>query len=212
VLLYAPAFAVVFYKRCGFRVTASLIAWCAIIQVVLGAPFLLHSPISYVSKSFEFSRVFFYKWTVNFKFLSEEVFLSPHLSKSLLLLTLLAWIFVMQRYLRVPDNAFTAYHCVSLCFTCNFIGVVFSRTLHYQFYSWYFFSIPALCVFASFPRPSVLGISIPFVEIAILSAIELAFNTYPATAASSLVLQLAHAVLLYALLKQNSFRNNYRKK
>jgi alpha-1,3-mannosyltransferase len=199
VLLYAPAFAVVFYKRSGVNVTVSLIAWCAVLQVVLGAPFLLHSPISYISKSFEISRVFYYKWTVNFKFLEEETFLSPFLSRSLLLLTLLMWGFTVQRYLRIPAKAFTPVHCVSICFTCNFIGVVFSRTLHYQFYSWYFFSIPALCVFASLPRPKIFNVPIPLFEAAISAAIEYAFNVYPATATSSLVLQAAHVALLLRL-------------
>jgi alpha-1,3-mannosyltransferase len=204
--LYAPAFAVVFYKRCGLNVTALLIAWCAIIQGVLGAPFLLHSPISYISRSFEFSRVFYYKWTVNFKFLTEEVFLSPLLALFLLFLTLLSWGLIVQRYLRISAKAFTAMHCVSLCFTCNFIGVVFSRTLHYQFYSWYFFSIPALSVAASFPRPSILSIRIPIVEAVISAAIEYAFNVYPATATSSLVLLSAHFALLFGLLRPSSWR------
>lgn len=42
-------------------------------QVVLGLPFLLTYPWSYVSKAFEFSRVFQHVWTVNLKFLPPEV-------------------------------------------------------------------------------------------------------------------------------------------
>jgi alpha-1,3-mannosyltransferase len=201
VLLFAPAFAVVFYKRCGLSFTFALIAWCGIIQLTLGAPFLLYAPINYVSKSFELSRVFFYKWTVNFKFLSEEAFLSPQLSLFLLLLTLAAWTFVVHRYLKVPDKAFDIEHCVRLCFTCNFVGVVFARTLHYQFYSWYFFSIPALCYFAEMPRPlRIFNLPLPVLETAILVAIEYAFNTYPASPTSSLMLQCAHGFLLITLL------------
>jgi alpha-1,3-mannosyltransferase len=179
-----------------------LIGWCGIIQVALGAPFLLHAPINYVSKSFELSRVFFYKWTVNFKFLSEEAFLSPQLSWILLLLTLIAWSYVVYRILKVPVNAFTPNHCINLCFSCNFIGVAFARTLHYQFYSWYFFSIPALCIFAALPRPRILNVPLPFLEAATLAAIEYAFNIYPATPLSSLVLQAGHAILLCGLFKQ----------
>jgi alpha-1,3-mannosyltransferase len=40
---------------------------CALPQLVLGAPFLLTFPVSYLRKAFELDRVFFYKWTVNFK-------------------------------------------------------------------------------------------------------------------------------------------------
>jgi Gpi18-like mannosyltransferase len=40
---------------------------CAAVQLVLGAPFLLSFPESYIRKAFEFDRVFFYKWTVNWK-------------------------------------------------------------------------------------------------------------------------------------------------
>lgn len=201
VLLYAPAFGITFYKHCGFRLTVALVAWCGIIQLALGAPFLLHAPINYISKSFEFSRVFFYKWTVNLKFLSEDVFLSQHLSHLLLLCTVLAWSFVAYRILKVPVKAFTTRHCVNLCFTCNFIGVVFARTLHYQFYSWYFFSIPALCVFADFTHIRVLSVPLPLLEVLVVASIEFAFNVYPATSSSSLILQMAHIILLLGLLK-----------
>lgn len=40
---------------------------CAGPQLLLGAPFLLSYPISYLRKAFELDRVFFYKWTVNWK-------------------------------------------------------------------------------------------------------------------------------------------------
>ncbi|RYG53169.1 hypothetical protein EON66_08930, partial [archaeon] len=46
------------------------------VQAVLGAPFLTTFPASYLSKAFELSRVFDYKWTVNWKFLPQHVFVS----------------------------------------------------------------------------------------------------------------------------------------
>jgi alpha-1,3-mannosyltransferase len=70
---------------------------------------------------------------------------------------------------------------VSTLFVSNFIGIVFARTLHYQFYSWYFHTVPYL-LWGVTKLPT-------FVCIAVVCAIEFAFNVYPATAVSSLVLQ-----------------------
>ena len=44
------------------------------LQGALAAPFLAVAPASYVSKAFELSRVFLYRWTVNLRFLPEAVF------------------------------------------------------------------------------------------------------------------------------------------
>ena len=45
-------------------------------QVILGLPFLTTYPMSYITRSFDMSRVFLYKWTVIWKFLPEYIFLS----------------------------------------------------------------------------------------------------------------------------------------
>ena len=71
-------------QRFGVWRTIPRLLLMVLIQVVLGAPFLYSFPRSYLSGAFEFSRAFFYVWTVNLKFLSEEVFLSKELAKGLL--------------------------------------------------------------------------------------------------------------------------------
>ncbi|KAL3782027.1 hypothetical protein HJC23_003690 [Cyclotella cryptica] len=45
-------------------------------NIVLGWPFLSTYPVSYIKEAVEFDRVFFFKWTVNWKFLPEELFVS----------------------------------------------------------------------------------------------------------------------------------------
>lgn len=48
-----------------------------IVQLLLGLPFLAANASGYLSRAYEFGRVFTYKWTVNFKFLPYEVSSSP---------------------------------------------------------------------------------------------------------------------------------------
>ena len=57
-------------------------------QLLLGLPFLTTFPFEYLKSSFDLGRVFTFKWTVNFKFLSEEVFVSKLLSIALLRATI----------------------------------------------------------------------------------------------------------------------------
>lgn len=86
-LLYAPGVLAIYLLNLGYLGAIENIAICGIVQLVLGYPFLSTYPVEYISKAFELSRVFFYKWTVNFKFLPEDVFLDKRLSILLLALT-----------------------------------------------------------------------------------------------------------------------------
>jgi hypothetical protein len=79
------------------------------------------------------------------------------------------------------QRTLSPHFVISSVLVSNFIGVAFARTLHYQFYCWYFHSLPYI-LWACTSLPTV-------VSIAIMVAIEIAFNVYPATWWSSLVLQ-----------------------
>ena len=50
------------------EVAAGRLLRLVVAQLVIGAEFLASHPRSYVSKAFEFTRAFFYRWTVNWKF------------------------------------------------------------------------------------------------------------------------------------------------
>lgn len=63
---------------------------CAGLQLLLGAPFLLTYPWEYISRSFDLGRVFFFIWTVNWKFIPESVFVSKPFALVLLGLTVLS--------------------------------------------------------------------------------------------------------------------------
>ena len=40
-----------------------------------------------------------------------------------------------------------------MLFTSNLVGMVFARSLHYQFYVWYFYSLPFLLWTTPLPVP-----------------------------------------------------------
>lgn len=275
VLLFAPAILLLYIVNLGFIKTAIQLAVCAIVQLMLGAPFLLSHPIEYVKGSFDLGRIFEHKWTVNYRFLPREIFENPHFHLLLLCihLTLLCVFFkpsytFIQSYFRLrnlqiqlqpqidaknaevkknkgkipklrkkeQDNELTeeqqkflnkfektmkkstgqsevdappppppkpeetqkyeiffdkAVQLVLLpIFLSNFIGIVCARSLHYQFYIWYFHSLPYLVWYTDF------NTSLKFL---LLGCIEYAWNTYPSTDLSSALLHGCHIILLVGI-------------
>ena len=77
-----------------------------------------------------------------------------------------------------------------ILFTSNLIGILFARSLHYQFYSWYALQIPFLAWKTPYPIP---------VKLAISAAIEYAWNVFPSTRLSSGILLGANVALLGGL-------------
>ena len=54
------------------------------VQILLASPFLSHDKWAYLNSAFDLKRVFMYKWTVNWRFLSEDTFLSHYWAAGLL--------------------------------------------------------------------------------------------------------------------------------
>ncbi|RPD66293.1 glycosyltransferase family 58 protein [Lentinus tigrinus ALCF2SS1-7] len=210
VLLYIPGLLVILFKRRGLVSTLVHMLALAATQIFIGLPFLMEFPKSYLKYSYEFSRVFLFKWTVNWRFLGEELFLSPAWAKGLLvghittlaLFGLFKWCRsdggvwnVLERGLRQPLRApsaasLTADYVVTVLFTSNLIGIVFARSLHYQFYSWYAMQLPFLAWRTKYPIA---------LRIALLLTIEYAWNVYPSTNFSSGVLVAANTALLLGI-------------
>ena len=80
-------------------------------------------------------------------------------------------------------------------FMCNFIGVMFARSLHYQFYVWYYHTLHYLAWSTPFP--------VKF-RLLLLGVIEMCWNTFPSTSLSSLALHVSHLVLLAGLVSHVS--------
>eukprot|EP00515_Schizochytrium_aggregatum_P017303 CAMPEP_0202099594 /NCGR_PEP_ID=MMETSP0965-20130614/2614_1 /ASSEMBLY_ACC=CAM_ASM_000507 /TAXON_ID=4773 /ORGANISM="Schizochytrium aggregatum, Strain ATCC28209" /LENGTH=133 /DNA_ID=CAMNT_0048668171 /DNA_START=81 /DNA_END=481 /DNA_ORIENTATION=- len=81
-------------------------------------------------------------------------------------------------------------HALLTMFSSNFIGIVFARSIHYQFYVWYFHSLGYLAYRARFPV---------LLSLAVLLGIEYCYNVFPATPATSAALQCCHILLLASL-------------
>lgn len=115
-----------------------------------------------------------------------------------------------KKTMRKPENEENIHYNINFdvlsqlfilpMFIINFIGVVCARSLHYQFYSWYFHSLPYLLWSTNFTV---------IVRFLILALIELCWNTYPSTNFSSFLLHICHLSVVYGVYKKISleFKN-----
>jgi len=88
------------------------------------------------------------------------------------------------------NKALSPEHILTVLFTSNFIGIVFSRTLHYQFYTWYYHTLPFLLWQSSIPSVG---------KLAMWAVIEVVWNIYPSNSISSLILFLCHMIVLLSV-------------
>jgi len=261
ILLYAPALLLFYLTNLGLKGTIKQLLICGAFQLALGAPFLLTYPVEYLKGSFDLGRVFEHKWTVNYRFLSREIFENKAFHLGLLGLHLLLLGFFLrpafryfQNYARLrqlqrqlqpqidfenkqnkvkpktieeqltedqeqflksfeknlqkmhgkepekvtksPESEKKNYSvhfdkatqlALLPLFFCNFIGIVCARSLHYQFYVWYFHSLPYLVWSTPFATN---------LRFLLLLLIEYCWNTYPSTNVSSALLHGLHLILL----------------
>lgn len=214
VLLYAPPLFLLMLKGMSIKGLLSALLGAALLQILLGLPFLLSHPLGYISRAFNLGRVFIHFWSVNFKFVPDDVFVSKEFASALLVLHLTFLVmFAHYRWSkyeggllhllhsRLYDAASRSFsgsrstlisreHITTVMFVGNFIGLVCARSLHYQFYSWYFYSLPFLLWKTPFPTP---------LRLILFGGVELCWNIYPSTMYSSLFLLCIHLTILWGL-------------
>ncbi|KAL5033731.1 hypothetical protein BDV3_003396 [Batrachochytrium dendrobatidis] len=231
ILLFAPGFAWVFLFNAGIMRSIMNAGLVAITQVIIAAPFIYTAPHSYVTRAFDFGRQFLHQWTVNWRFVPEEIFVSKEFALALLVMQIatlvlfsaVVWRRHIPRYYHAPHKYFKFLDFLSdmvnelkddvgishqhpedevdypispddtilILFSCNLIGIVFARSLHYQFYNWYFFTLPYL-LWRS-------GIDIR-AKLAVFFLIEWAWNVYPSSHLSSGTLALCHVIIVASLV------------
>ncbi|GAP84889.2 putative dolichyl-P-Man:Man c -PP-dolichyl mannosyltransferase [Rosellinia necatrix] len=202
-LLVLPAVGVILLLGRGFTGSLQLAAIIAQIQFTLAVPFLRANPQGYLSRAFELSRQFFFKWTVNWRFVGEDIFLSRPFALSLLTLhaSVLLW-FIVNKWLKTTGKSWPAIvapilqlrspfnpqeearistqitpeYVMITMLSANVIGLLFARSLHYQFYSYLAWSTPYLLWRSG---------AHPLIQYGLWGLQEWAWNVFPSTNASS---------------------------
>ncbi|PIA18492.1 ALG3-domain-containing protein, partial [Coemansia reversa NRRL 1564] len=205
VQLMLPGAAFVWWRYGGLRMVATQVAVVLALQALVALPFLCAYPSEYLAGAFEYSRRFDFTWTVNWRFVGEHMFgssiwatvlLCAHLLL-LICLGLIVWPRLSGRSVSsiIRKGLTLRWHCAhvdgeeaaAVVLSANFVGVVCARTLHYQFYTWYAHALPLLLYRSRLPLPAQLALWI---------IIEYAWNVYPSTTVSSLLLFAAHCIVL----------------
>ncbi|EJD05844.1 glycosyltransferase family 58 protein [Fomitiporia mediterranea MF3/22] len=204
-LLYLPGLLIILWQQRGVVQTILHVVVMVMFQAILAWEFLAEYPWQYLTGAFDLSRVFLFKWTVNWRFLGEDTFLNPVWARTLLLCHLCTLLLfahfkwcrsgggilkLLAKTLRnpwAPARHLSADYVTTVLMTSNLIGITFARSLHYQFYSWYAQQIPFLIWRTRYPL---------LVKLAVIGSIEYAWNVFPSTNLSSTVLVLANVFFL----------------
>ncbi|SCV67200.1 BQ2448_5846 [Microbotryum intermedium] len=219
-LLYLPGLLYLFYTSLG--ITQTLVQLLAIgsIQMLLAVPFLSSRAlaIDYFKTSFNFSREFLWEWTVNWRWVGQPVFQGRGFSKlllashaALLIVCGLTWswkeggpVRLLRQGFKRPNEAPlsstpTPERVCTILFLSNLVGIVFARSLHYQFYAWYAHHIVFLLWQTNFDLLQRVGLWL---------AIEVGWETFPSTTKSSLALTTANLVLVAGVLYKTALSDS----
>ncbi|CAG8954504.1 hypothetical protein HYFRA_00004417 [Hymenoscyphus fraxineus] len=203
-LLALPAVGATLFLGRGVRGALKQAWLMGQIQIIIAFPFLPINTLGYLGRAFEFSRQFMFKWTVNWRFVGEETFLSRKFSMALLaghVSTLL--LFVTTRWLKPADKSIielisnalkfqeplgklqnavasrlSANYILTTILTANAVGMLFARSLHYQFYAYIALATPFLLWRSGMH---------PVLQYILWAAQEWAWNVYPSSDSSSMV-------------------------
>ena len=107
-LLALPAIGPMLFLARGVQASLKQAWMIAQVQIILAFQFMPTNAIGYFSRAFEFSRQFLFKWTVNWRFVGEERFLSREFSTTLLIGHVSALVlFITTRWLRPAEKPIT---------------------------------------------------------------------------------------------------------
>lgn len=211
-LLALPAVGIVLFLGRGFYGALRMAMLMLEMQIAVAIPFLMVNSGGYLSRAFELTREFKYEWTVNMRMVPESVFLSKDLAVCLLVTHAAALYGYINRQWLAPagksllamvpsflrgrspftdreeaaiSRRVTPRFVLATILTANNTGLLFARSLHYQFYAYLAWSTPFLLWNAGLH---------PVLVYVVWAAQEWAWNVFPSTPASSVVVVLVLAL------------------
>ncbi|CAH0050257.1 unnamed protein product [Clonostachys solani] len=204
-LLTLPAVVILLFLGRGFWPCLRVLWLMAQVQLAIAIPFLPANAKGYLGRAFELSRQFKFEWTVNWRMLGEEVFLSRPFALALLgCHVVFLLIFITVKWLQPADRPLlgmilsviqlkppftppeerrvslkvTPEFVMTTMLSANVVGLLFARSLHYQFYAYLAWSTPYL-IWRFWSNPLVVY--------GVWLAQEWAWNVFPSTPISSAV-------------------------
>ncbi|KAI1611719.1 alpha-1,3-mannosyltransferase [Exophiala viscosa] len=169
ILLAAPAIGVIILQGAGTKDGIFCGVTVVALHILLAVPFTTSGAgFQYLHRAFELTRQFLFKWTVNWRFVGEEVFLSRQFAISLLIIHVtLLLLFFQAKWIKpsasnlldfakkcVDGTPASEHASISKKVTPTFvmdtmlgsmvIGMLCARSLHYQFFAYLGWATPYL--------------------------------------------------------------------
>ncbi|KAK9945559.1 hypothetical protein M0R45_011068 [Rubus argutus] len=127
VLLYAPPLLLLMLKAMDISGVISALFGAALVQILLGLPFIMSHPFAYISRAFNLGRVFIHSAFAHYRWCKHEGGVFKFLYSRLVSIKL--------KFALTNSHSYKALkkHIVTTMFVGNFIGILCARSLHYQF-------------------------------------------------------------------------------
>lgn len=169
ILLAAPAIGIILLQAQGTKRAVICGCFVLLVHVNLAIPFITGGAgLQYLQRAFDLGRQFLFKWTVNWRFVGEEAFLSPQFAISLLIIHVsLLLLFLQTKWTKpsasnlveffreyvwfsgeseptLASRKITPTFVMDAVLGSMVIGMLCARSLHYQFFAYLGWATPYL--------------------------------------------------------------------